>query len=186
METLQSMDPDILEEIGDLFEKIENKELEHDQRYVHCGTAHCVCGWVAYLDLLADEVIMPNMILREPRSIDALESQEQRETATELSFRTARHLQSQIRDKAYIQGKHSNEFILAIPEAQYTADKWNLTYAEVRSLFGPYQHIEDLIRTLTLLEQGKRLVTIRGRDGWAEPDTLDQYNKYGRRIHDPS
>lgn len=49
MPNLKPLSKKITTQIRFILEGIKSGTLEHDQEYVHCGSAHCVAGWYAVI-----------------------------------------------------------------------------------------------------------------------------------------
>jgi len=54
LEKLPTLPKDVTDEIREILEGCRDGRLEHEQRYSHCGTAHCVAGWKQVRDCLRD------------------------------------------------------------------------------------------------------------------------------------
>lgn len=150
IEHTRPLPKEITDDIRSILEGIKSGELKHKQKTVHCGTAHCVCGWKAVLDYSNEPEVDPEIIYADFGMW----------RDSKFSFDIAAYCMAKVK----LQKKRPHAYAI---EWQYAQMVWQLTYPESMSLFDGNRTLDGMFDTLQHLEAGDRCYDI-------EPDYEDE------------
>lgn len=129
-----------LKEIRWILEGIRDGKLKHEQGSIHCGSAHCLCGWKATLDYArAKKKAIASII---PVDVDETTVRGNGSVAWAISKFCTTNL-AMVGYRGW-------------PEWKYAQDKWGLTTAEADMMFDGGNTLTQMFIQLELLEQGYR------------------------------
>ena len=136
---------------------IEKGKLQHNQSYIHCGTAHCICGWLE-MRHFASQAKIPMATIKTVEFFD-------NSPVTSQSEKLLGEYRSQVADNLNIHTTSPWWLVVA---------RLGLTRAESYSLFKGSLTIEDIRDTLELLKKGLRNVSNSQWDvNWIDTTTVD-------------
>lgn len=167
---LRRMSQKNIREMESLFKKLRTGKLEHNQSSIHCGTAHCVAGWVATLDAAKGLKIgdLPQMHFDEDKIVVS---------KLDLSPRTV------VCDwtREQVLGRY-DAFSGFGTEGDYTAQKWGLTIFEATRMFDSGMSLDQLDEMVLNFKAGMRFVRKYGstwQTQWVPEASLVLYNYRG-------
>lgn len=180
MTHLKPMTKKTLAELTRLIDKLEDGTLRHDQSSIHCGTAHCVCGWVALLDYAKEKLGGINEAVDFEFNYEA------------DSWDRIKVYEEWIEDHPIIKAVGSNYTDYG-DEGKYTLGKFGLTIPEAETLFNGAATFDGMRKVLEHLGDRQRLVRVPhsdpdfrrlGRTEWRwVAGSNKNYDQYGRYIN---